>query len=155
MTAIRATALPAASLLARGARPGDYLDCFEARMPRQVDLAEFIAAFYCTPLFRLERLVLALPLRRWVRDGEAAALAQGAERFAAWNVVGRDAGQILLEDRSGATRSWLCVDGARLLFGSGVRARDGRLSLPVRLFLPLHGIYARALLRAAVRRLRQ
>lgn len=153
MIRIEAIDLPVSSVLAQGAAVGDYLDCFAVQQRRAIGLGEFVAAFYATPLFRLERAVLALVLKRWVRDREVVALAQGAEQFAVWRVIYRDADQILREDRSGATRSWLAVEDHRLLFGSGVRARGGQLSLSVRLLLPLHRAYARALLRAAVRRL--
>ena len=97
--------------------------------------------------------MLSLGLKHWVSDRDVVALAQGAGRFAVWDVIYRDADQILLQDRSGATRSWLAVQDRRLLFGSGVRASGGQPSLTVRLLLPLHRVYARALLRAAVRRL--
>lgn len=157
----RPCAVPGDSLLApRAAQPGTYADCFEVMHPGAVDLAAFLTAFYSTPLFRLERLILALVLRRPVRQAEVAALAAGAKHFAVWTVEGRDAVQILLADRAGRTLSWLAAapkqgGATRLLFGSAVLpGQGGRLSAPVRALLPLHRLYARLLLRSAEWRLR-
>lgn len=142
------------------AQDGTYTDCFEVMHPLKADLPEFIAAFYTTWLFRLERAVLTLTLRRRIRDSDVAALGQGAEGFAAWTVEARADGQILLCDLSGATRSWLAVapkDGGvtRLLFGSAVVAQGGDLPAWVRATVPLHRFYSRALLRLAERKLRR
>jgi hypothetical protein len=158
----RACPVPGDALLHRYVqRAGCYTDCFEVMHPMEADLPAFVAAFYTTWLFRLERMVLALPLRRWVRDGEVAALAEGSETFAAWRVEDRTGGQILLCDLGGHTRSWLAVapkDGGstRLLFGSAVVPPEGKpLSGSVRALIPLHRFYSRALLRCAEWRLRR
>ncbi|MEM8851954.1 MAG: hypothetical protein AAGE03_18200, partial [Pseudomonadota bacterium] len=92
------------------------------------------------------------------RDGDLARLADGTgAAFAVWEVMGRDAHQIWLRDRWGATMSWLAAEPVeartRLLFGSLVAARTGRMPLAYRLLLPGHRVYARALLRSAARRL--
>ncbi len=137
-----------------------YTDCFEVMSPVAVSLPDFIDAFYTTWLFRLERAVLVLPLRRRVRDAEVRALAGGADRFAVWRVEAREDGQILLCDQGGHTRSWLAIsakDGGvtRLLFGSAVVAAEGQeLGRGIRFVMPLHRFYARALLRLAERKLR-
>ena len=137
-----------------------YTDCFEVMSPHAVTLPELIIAFYTTWLFRLERVVLSVLLRRWVRDTDAQALAQGSDRFAAWQVEGREEMQILLADGVGHTRSYLAVSGkeggaTRLVFGSAVIAPEGReLGRMVRLLIPLHRFYSKALLRLAERKLR-
>ncbi|MBD3663195.1 hypothetical protein [Sulfitobacter aestuariivivens] len=157
----RAVPVPLDALLQRYVGNGDtYTDAFEVMSPYAVDLEAFIEAFYTTWLFRLERWVLTLTLRRRIRDSDVVALASGADRFAAWRVEAREAGQILLCDHSGATRSWLAVspkDGGatRLIFGSAVVAAEGKgLGRLVWLLIPLHRLYARALLRLAEQRLR-
>ncbi|QFT60039.1 hypothetical protein FIU94_14505 [Sulfitobacter sp. THAF37] len=155
----RAVSVPKDALLQRYVGQGaTYTDAFEVMSPFEVDLHAFITAFYTTWLFRLERLVLSVALRRRITDREVAALAEGADSFAAWRVEDRGEGQILL--RAGATRSWLAVSpkeggATRLTFGSAVVARDDRpLGAITRVLTPLHRFYSRALLRLAERRLR-
>jgi len=157
---LRAVAVPQYAFLSRHVGQGaTYTDCYEVVVPGQVDLAQFICRFYTSWLFRLERLVLSLALRRRIADAEVAALAAGAEAFAIWRVEARGARQILLCDLRGSTCSWLAVapgdgGGTQLLFGSAVMARPGR-DLPriVRILTPFHKVYARGLLRAAAARL--
>ncbi len=154
-------ALPVGALLARYAGGRGYTDCFLALVPGRVTQAAFVEAFYTTPLFKLERLVLALLVSRPSTDLEARRLAAGGtDRFAAWTVEAREADQILLCDFMGSTRSWLmsASDGDRttLYFGSAIVPRRG-VSRPgpgFRVLTPFHRLYARALLRAAVWRLR-
>jgi hypothetical protein len=158
----RACAVPRDALLSAYVdRAGVYTDCFEVMLPGQANLDEFIAAFYTTWLFRLERAVLTLGLRRRISDSDVMALANGtAARFAAWQVESRAEAQLLLCDLSGRTRSYLAVapkEGGvtRLLFGSAVVPREGaELGAVVRAILPLHRFYSKALLRLAERKMR-
>jgi hypothetical protein len=144
----RACAVPRDALLcAYVDRAGTYTDCFEVMLPGEAGLHDFIEAFYTTWLFRLERAVLSIALRRRVRDHEVTALANAqADSFAVWTVEGREPTQILLRDLSGGTRS---------LFGSAVVGRAGQ-DFPVwlRATMPLHRFYAKCLLRLAERKLR-
>lgn len=162
---IEAKSLPDGALLARyRAMPGAHTDCYSTAIARQVSAETFIAAFYTTWLFKCERFVLFL-IGRGCTDAEARALAAGkTDRFAAWTVEARAESQLLVCDFLGSTRSWLMTapegSGAtRLYFGSAVvpRAKDGagnpRPSAGFRLLLPVHAFYARALLRAAARKL--
>ena len=55
---IRAEPVPEGALLARYRDLG-YTDCFTTEVACRVQLGDFIQAFYTTPLFRLERFVLA------------------------------------------------------------------------------------------------
>jgi hypothetical protein len=157
----RAVPVPRDALLSvYVAQDGTYTDCFEVMHPLEADLSAFIEAFYTTWLFRLERAVLTLTLRRRVTDAEVTALAAGESRFAVWTVEARAPAQVLLCDLGGHTRSWLAVapkDGGvtRLLFGSAVVARDGALPGWMRAITPLHRFYARSLLRLAERKLRR
>jgi len=151
---------PHAAFLARYVGQGaTYTDCFETDLSRDVALEDYLGAFYTSPLFRAERAVLSLLLRRRIKDSELSQMLSGArDNFAAWDVEARSKDQILMRDLSGATRSWFYVqvrtDGTRLSFGSAVLASEGaKLPFGVRLAAPLHRIYAKALLKAAHRRL--
>ena len=85
-------------------------NCFRNEIPKTVDLSDFIDAFYKTPLFRLERLVLSLATTGRMRDVDITALSKGqVDRISVWQVETRLDAQILLS--AGGTKSWLMVDG--------------------------------------------
>ncbi|GAA0655099.1 hypothetical protein [Brevundimonas lenta] len=155
-------ALPSGALLGRYVSAGSYTDCFVVTVPGSITQAAYVEAFYTTPLFKLERLALAVLLWFPSTDQQARCMAAGEiSRFAAWTVEGREADQILLCDFLGASRSWLMsvADGATgtttLYFGTALlpHPRGDRLGLGFRALVPFHRPYARALLRSAVRRL--
>jgi hypothetical protein len=158
----RAVAVPGDALLRVYAdSDGAYTDCFEVMHPLQADLPAFVTAFYTTWIFRLERFVLSLMLRRRIRDSEVVALAEAAaDRFAIWEVEARQDGQILLCAKGGQTRSWLAVAAkeggvTRLLFGSAVIGHAAERPFWVKALTPAHVFYSRLLLRAAERKLRR
>lgn len=165
MTAIRPTTIPSGSSLARYDDGHNYVDCFESTVPNDVPFDDFVTAFYQTPLFRVEALILSVLARRPSNNSEARDLATGAsDRFAAWTVEDRSDATLLMRDMSGRTRSWFASEthqeGTRLRFGSIVTAvPDGqgqkRLGAVFALLLPFHKLYARALLWSAVRRIRR
>lgn len=162
---IRRVDLASAALLAAYRDAGAYTDCYVTALARPVSLAAYVDAFYTTPLFKLERLILALFARRPSTDLQARQLAIGQlDTFAAWRVEARSAEQILLCDLTGRTRSWLMVvaepDGVtRLYFGSAVvpppdpASGKRRMGFVFRALLGFHRLYSRALLRAARHRL--
>jgi len=168
MLAIRPSPLPSGALLERYSRDGSYTDCYCVDVPRRISFTEYVSAFYTTPLFKIERGILAVLARRPSSDAGASALATGsASDFAAWSVEGRAADQLLLQDFLGRTRSWLMVapiggptpEATRLYFGSAVvpisRPPKGPASFGFA-FHALHGfhhLYTRALMRAAVSKL--
>ena len=164
---IHRTDLPAHALLRRYLCDGHYADCYVVEVPMAVSQAGFVEAFYTTPLFKIERAILAAAVRKPSSDAEARALARGErEAFAAWTVEDRSDAQLLLADFMGRTRSWLMAEptgsgGTRLHFGSAVvpkRDRDtGRTSLGTGfgLMLGFHKLYSRALLASARSRLRR
>jgi hypothetical protein len=130
--------------------------------------AEYVAAFYTTPLFKLERLILAWLVARPSTDAQARALAAGTlNAFAAWTVEARADDQLLLSDFRGRTRSWLMVEetlinrvpGTRLYFGSAVvpvtdrKSGQATLGFAYRALLGFHELYSRALLQSANSRL--
>lgn len=159
--------LPTDALLAKyrdgGAPGGGYADAYAVVVAAAVSHADYVAAFYTTPLFRVERAILRWLAGRPSTDADARALADGAERFAAWQVEARAPGQVLLADFTGRTRSWLAVEavagGTRLWFGSAVvplvdrRSGERRMGFAFAALLGFHRLYSRLLLGAARRRL--
>ena len=142
------------------------MDCFSFDLPRKATLAEFVEAFYTSDLFRLERWVLRLLVRRGSTDDEARALARGErDSFAAWAVEARAPDQLLMREFTGRTRSWFMTApvpeaaGTRLYFGSVVVPARSTGSGPPDLgpvhgrLIGFHARYSRMLLRAAARRL--
>jgi len=169
MTAIRRSELPQLALLRKYRDGVAYTDCYVTAIAASVSLLVFVEAFYTTPLFKVERVLL-----RWFAscpstDAEARQLAEGTDSvFAAWRVEARTTDQLLLADMSGRTRSWLMVApdpgaaaGARtqLYFGSAVvpagnrRAGGGTLGFPFDALIGFHKLYSRLLLRSAHARL--
>lgn len=166
MTVTTVTPLPDPSLLAGYRDARAYTDSYSIDLPFAVDLADYIDAFYTTPLFKLERLILALLVARPSTDAQAALLAYGEiTKFAAWTVEARTADQIVMCDFMNKTRSWLMVvldtttGTTRLYFGSAIVPAhirpDGKawLGLGFHLLLPFHRVYSKALLWSAARRL--
>jgi hypothetical protein len=161
---IGSCALPPGALLLRLREAGAYTDCYGVTVDGQVTHAQFVAAFYTTWVFKLERAILALAVAKPSTDAQALALARGeTDAFAVWTVEARAPDQLLLCDYRGRTRSWLMREpavggGTRLYFGSAVvpvadahgqRSPGGGFSA----LLAFHKLYSRVLLRAAVQRL--
>lgn len=155
---------PGDALLAPYAADGGFTDGYRIDVAGDVDLERFVAAFYTTPLFRLERFVLAL-IGKPSTDAQVEALARGeTDVFAAWTVEGRRENELLMCDFQGRTRSWFQVQpspdgGTWLRFGSAIvpkRGPDGhkRMGGLFRALLGFHRLYSIALLGAAARPLR-
>ena len=168
MPRILAVPLPEDAFLARYRDSHDYTDSFRLIVPGHIKLGDYINAFYTTPLFRLERLVLAVLLGKRSSDTQVASLAAGTTtRFAAWTVEARGDDQILLCDFLGYSRSWLmCLpspDGAAtcLHFGSAIVPRrvsaTGKASFDpgFHLLKGFHLVYSRGLLASAAASLRK
>ena len=158
--------LPSSALLRKYIDQGAYTDCYVTEIARTVSLPDYVEAFYTTPIFKLERLILKWWVSRPSTDAEARDLAHGdTDAFAAWSVESRVSDQLLLCDFQHRTRSWLMVSaiesggsGTRLYFGSAivpVRSRSGeaRLGFAFNALLGFHRLYSRILLRAARSRL--
>jgi hypothetical protein len=154
------TAVPKSSLLGAYARKGAFTDCYTTSVAGQVSLAEFIFAFYTTPLFKVERWLLSKALNIPSTDQQALELADSnTQRFSAWKVEGRSADEILLD--AGQTRSWLSIkpqvgadSSTALLFGSAVVSMrpSGKFGLTFHALGGFHRIYSKLLLTAASRR---
>lgn len=163
---VRPCPIPEGALLNRYVRAGAYADCYCTDIAGNVSHARFVEAFYTTPLFKLERLILRLAVSRPSTDAQAAQLARGAaDSFAAWSVEARSDNQLLLCDLHGRTRSWLMTApleaGAwtRLYFGSAVVPAHDEESGETHLgpvfsgLLGFHRLYSKVLLRSARLRL--
>lgn len=160
MSSVHATRPPAGTLLEHYAVAGAYTDCYTATVEGSVSLVELMAAFYTTPIFKLERWLLARCLRLPSTDQEAQLLAQGnLTRFSAWTVERRESHQAVLA--AGRTRSWLMVSSSptgaaatTLHFGSAIAPRQrGGLGWQFNALLPFHRAYSRILLASAIQRL--
>jgi len=164
MPQITACDLPEGALLARYRASGAYTDCYATSVPHRVAHARYVEAFYTTPLFKVERLLLKWFAGRPSTDAEAERLAAGdIATFAAWRVEARQDDQLLLCDVTGRTRSWLMSapdptgpsPATTLYFGSAVvpQKPHGPMGPAFRALLGFHHLYSRALLRSAVMRL--
>ena len=168
MLAVQSCPVPLHSLLDRyRIRPG-FTDCYGVDVEGAVTLQVFVAAFYTTPLFTLERTLLHYLAALPSSDADAHALACGTTgTFSAWTVEARTPSELLLADITGRTRSWLMVETCsesnqpvktRLYFGSAVLPRSGRggskpdMGCLFHLLSGIHQRYARMLLSAARRR---
>lgn len=166
MMPVRRGTPPEHALHEKYARAGGYTDCYVTELPRPVPHAEFVAAFYTSWLFKLERFVLTWLVDKPSTDSEAREVASGARTsFAAWAVEDRAHDQLLMCDFQNKTRSWFMVmpaepgPGTRLYFGTAIapvtdrKSGAKRLSGGFRALLGFHKLYSRALLSAARSRL--
>lgn len=157
--------LPTDAFLARfQSQKGAHTDCYAIAVPRQVDLNSFVATFFDTWVFRLERKLLGLFARKHSTQEDVKALASGAsETLALWRLVERNEDQILLAVGNGPIRSWLMREetdvGTKLYFGSALLAatqdRRGHPSIGffAKALMGFHQLYSRILLSAAARKL--
>jgi hypothetical protein len=146
---------------------GAYTDCYAIDVGKSITHRQYVEAFYTTPLFKFERLLLTWLVSKPSTDAQARELAS-AERstFAAWSVEARSEDQLLLSDFKGRTRSWLMVEPVqdekstttRLYFGSafvpGSKASDHRRKgFAFHALLGFHKLYSKLLLKASASRL--
>ena len=168
MLSIERSPLPDGALLDFYRANGSYTDCYATDVDKRVSHEDFVAAFYTTWLFKLERTLIRLTVSKPSLDSQAQQLACGAlDEFSAWRVERRATNQLLLADYTGRTRSWLMVTHSvegqwvrtRLYFGSAVvpikHRRTGSPSMGVtyKSLLGFHKVYSLMLLRAAKSRL--
>jgi len=166
MNLIQQGELPTGALLEKYKLQGAHTDCYFVDLPKQVSHSDYIEAFYTSGLFKLERYILALFVRRPSTDQQAIGLAHGEiKNFAAWHVEAQNKDQLLLCDFMGRTRSWLMSisdegnNTTRLYFGSaGAPKRvsaSGKVSFGFvfHALSTFHHLYSKALLKAACSRL--
>lgn len=160
MSSIEKCSLPDNALLQKYAQSGAYTDCYSVLLTNAVSRADFVASFYTTWLFKLERFILRWVVSKPSTDEQARLLADGQlDAFAAWYVEARADNQLLMCDFRDRTRSWLMVFESRLYFGSAVvPARHPGSDKPSlgpmsQILLGFHRRYSKALLYAARSRL--
>lgn len=157
MFSIKKKFVPANSLLERySVINGAYTDCYTTMIEKRITFSEFIFAFYTTPLFKLERLILKFTVSKPSTDIDARRLADDiTDKFAAWTTENRKENEILMCDFLSRTRSWLMlIDNGtqtQLYFGSAVVPKTGEASLDFgfRALLEFHKIYSVLLLWSA------
>jgi hypothetical protein len=170
MPTVRPCEVPLNSLLRHYGGGGGFADCYVAEVAGNVSQQAFIAAFYTSPLFKIERTLLKVLAARPASDTDAEQLSRGeASAFSAWRVEGQSPSELLLADVTGRTRSWLMAapvvsparePRTRLYFGSAVVPRAGAdgatrgMGWVFHALLGFHRLYSRALLLAASQRLR-
>jgi len=143
---------------------GCYTDCYFTEIDQAVSLPDFVAAFYVTPLFKLERFLLEHMASKPSTDQQARQVSDAQiDHFAAWRVEQRDTSQLLMCDLSERTRSWFMIvplvdqgqNSTRLYFGSAVvpqstpKNEPPSMGFAFRALLGFHKLYSRALLSAA------
>jgi hypothetical protein len=142
MFSIEKCPVPADTMLEKYLKEGAYTNCYATQISGQVSFSTFIVAFYTTPLFKLERLILKLTVSKPSTDLQARQLAdRTGQEFAAWHVESRGENEILMCDFRRRTRSWLMtvpvntmdVAQTRLYFGSAIvptkNSKTGDLSI--------------------------
>ena len=155
---------PESSLLLALKRGGSYADCYAITIPVAITQAQFIEAFYTTPLFKAERFILRWLAFKASTDQDASDLAHGKrDTFAVWRVAQRLPEQLLLADQTGRTHSWLMAvpspTTTQLFFGSALTGRTNpktgqqEMSFVFHALLDLHNFYSQRLLQAAATRL--
>ena len=110
MPMVRPCAVPLNSLLQRYQDGVGYADCYVAEVPFAVTQQAFIEAFYTSPLFKVERMLLRVFAARPATDADVYQLALGqTQSFSAWRVESQSDDELLLADFTGRTRSWLAT----------------------------------------------
>lgn len=141
-----------------------YTDSFMYESTENISFESFIHSFYVSKVFKLERFLLRLFLRKSITDGMAEELAKGErDNYAAWNEEYRNDNQLLMADITGSTKSWFMVEkhsnGCKLYFGTVVMSKKdkaGQPKSPMPLFswtVPAHKFYSKALLWSAKKQL--
>jgi hypothetical protein len=170
MPAVHPCEVPLNSLLRSYSGGRGFADCYVAEVPGDISQQAFVAAFYTSPLFKIERALIQYFAARPASDADAEQLSRGlAGRFSAWRVEGQSSSELLLADVSGRTRSWLMAapvvgpaqtPRTRLYFGSAVVPRAGQgggkrdMGWGFHALLGFHRLYSCWLLAAASKRLR-
>ena len=170
MFSIEKSSIPDGALLSHYFSEGAYTDCYVTDVSGTVSHSQFVAAFYTTKIFKLERTILKWAVSKPSTDNQAEDLAEGSlDAFSAWHVEDRSVNELLMCDFQGRTRSWLMivpvvVEGetrTKLYFGSAVvpikNTQKGKSSigLSFRILHGFHKIYSKILLYSAKLRLQK
>jgi len=165
MPEVQQIRVPQGSFLDRFAQQGGvYTDCFAVEIDADIAFADYIEAFYTTPLFKAERMILGLLAKAPSKDDQAHLLGTGEiDEFAVWRVKERAESQLLMK-AIGRTSSWFMTvpfspGRTRLMFGSVVvpegypKPGADKMGFGFSALLGLHKLYSRLLLASAHKRL--
>ncbi len=170
MTRIATCELPDNGLTKTYLAKGAHTDCYYIDIAAKVTLAQYLQAFYNTPVFSVEKTLLTTFAKKHIRNNDINVLADGnCDSFSIWTVEQRTDNQILLCEFTQSTRSWLMVDYlgtaeqpiTRLYFGSVVVPKivspSGKSTFGILFyaFAGFHKLYSRALLKSAFNALRK
>ncbi|MFT6557059.1 hypothetical protein [Sneathiella sp.] len=145
--------------------PGCQTDAFCFKVDFSVSLEHFIHAFFDSPIFRLERLLIRILTRKQAGLIQVKKLASGTEKtFAVWQVAKRSNREILMKVGTGPIRSWLAAypdqEGrTSLYFGSAVLPTKGgkngsqQVGFLFQATAWFHEFYSRLLLQSAAKNL--
>lgn len=168
MSAVHPCEVPLNTMLRSYKDGPGYADCFVTEVQGAITQEIFIEAFYTSPLFKVERIILKYLASKPATDAEAKQLAAGnATKFSAWRIERQSTSELLLADVTGRTRSWLMATPGTgsatapstfLYFGSAVVPRTSQgatnpsMGSPFNALSGFHRVYSRLLLSAASRR---
>ena len=150
-------------------KSGCYTDCFCIDVPGSVSFPTYVYAFFNTPVFKLERVLLRLFAFSPSSDTDVANLASGtSDVLSMWNVEERNENQMLMSVGNGPIRTWLMCSSndissgtTRLFFGSAVlpsrrnASGDRKMGRSFHILLGFHKVYSRILLWSAKQKLRK
>lgn len=130
-----------------------YTDCFKAEVDQNVSFDDFARSFFTSPVFKLERIIIALTTGKKTTDRSVDDLISGqSDEFAVWQVEDRADNQILLRVGEGQIRTWLMSeqsgDRTKFYFGSAILPlnANGDKGLLFHALSGFHKLYARTLL---------
>lgn len=139
---------------------GAHTDCYCVEVGSPVSLEDYAMAFFDSPVFRLERRLIALFGGIASTRQDVAAIADGTgDALCMWQVISRDKDQILLAVGKGPIRTWIMREtngrATQLYFGSAVlpnrRSDPPRIGFSFRALKGFHSLYSRILLSSARR----
>ena len=101
---------PGALLAAYEGQPGTYTDCYFIDVAGEPDFERYVAVFFDTWLFRIERSILTAAGKGPATREHVLALATGqADHVATWETEARTEDQLLLTAADGVIRTWLQI----------------------------------------------
>ncbi|KAF0682555.1 Aste57867_25353 [Aphanomyces stellatus] len=129
--------------------PHQHVDVFEVSLDQPTSVTDVARAFFQSPVFQVERMVLNLAGAYVTTDAAIDSLPFAVgDSVVMFKVVDTTPNELLFKYSDKVNgHSWLAVsdDGRRLRFGSTIQ----NASLAVRLFTPIHLIYAQVVLASA------
>ncbi len=168
MTHVEKTAIPLDSFMSAYKQiDGCSADAFRGYLEFPVTLEALITAFFGSPIFTLERLLLKSIGQANTSRSDITGLAAGTqEKFAAWKVEDRNESEVILKVGSSPIRSWLMArpdgDGkTAIYFGSAVlpqttnRNSKPQVGSSFRFFMGVHNFYSCLLLKSTIKNLQK